>query len=390
MMSRCWHALSGLDRFLAALLLAMAVLAALAIFTSLQLQKDQRKIIEISSYNLPFSYSRSQVEILNLKDSIQDVLLGRAPLLSPALRLAIVENRASAIPLGVEGLEMPEAVVARWELVEAIRRVEPLIATLDEPGHGDEALAHLQDSVRSFTQLGSLASMRQSEMAETEQTLLSNSIAWLFVNLLLLCFIGVALVALILRQKRNLERMAVTDGLTSLLNRAGLQAWATPDRRPVPIAVAVLDVDHFKTINDSLGHARGDDVIRLLARCIRDHIEEGSVAARLGGDEFVILFFGREPVLAARRDCGALARTFRRAAAAQNLTQVSVSIGIATGRAGSSTDLAPLMLKADNAMYAAKQAGGDRLHETVSFDHDRAALDASNFGQSTASSLASI
>lgn len=93
---------------------------------------------------------------------------------------------------------------------------------------------------------------------------------------------------------RRHQQLAKTDNLTGLLNRAGFIAHAAPviasaSRYGHPTSLAYIDLDGFKAINDSLGHARGDDVLKVVAQRLLTSSRESDVVARLGGDEFAVL-----------------------------------------------------------------------------------------------------
>ncbi|MCB8838975.1 diguanylate cyclase [Aurantimonas sp. VKM B-3413] len=359
MIRRWLNVLRGVDRFLGLLLLATCALAVLAVVTSVQIQRKQTRLVEMTSYDLTYSYTRTQIEVLLLQGAIRDALLKERDATSPKLRLAIVQSRVSTIPDKIGGIEFPEALAARDRLEATLASVAPLVNSLATPNHGAEALRLLDETVREFTQLSALANVRQAKLAEKDMDILVVTMAWLSANLLLLCLIGVALLTLIFRQKRRLRQIAVTDALTGLPNRAAIQNWK-PDRgRPVEVALALIDIDRFKSVNDEFGHAVGDELLRILASVLRLHARGASLSARLGGDEFVVLFTGEGAETAARADCGAIAEAFRDRARKEGIARVSLSIGIAARRAASAADLAALMIEADQAMYAAKQDGGD-------------------------------
>ena len=359
MIARVLNALRGIDRLLGLLLLATCALAVLAVITSVQIQRKQMRLVEISAYDLTYSYTRTQIEVLLLQGAIRDTLLKEKGPASPKLRLAIVQSRVSTIPDRIGGIAFPEAAAARDSLQATLKSVAPLVNALATPGNGTKALRLLDGTVRDFTQLSALANVRQAKIAENDMDILGETMGWLSANLLLLCLIGVALLSLIFRQKRRLRQIAVTDALTGLPNRAAIETWKPERGRPVDAALALIDIDRFKSVNDELGHAVGDELLRILANVLRTHARGGSLSARLGGDEFVVLFTGEGAEEAARADCGAVAAAFREAARKEGIAGVSLSIGIAVRRAGSAADLAGLMVEADQAMYAAKQDGGD-------------------------------
>ncbi|WP_085655970.1 EAL domain-containing protein [Pseudomonas sp. B11(2017)] len=166
------------------------------------------------------------------------------------------------------------------------------------------------------------------------------------------------------------EKMALlarTDGLTGLANRATLierlhQAFAAARRGAMPFAVFYLDLDHFKRINDTLGHPVGDLLLQEVAQRIKASVRENDVIARLGGDEFAILQLEvSDPTQAA-----ALAAKIRDVLLlpydlAGNVLRISVSIGVCLYSAAS-THADNLLGQADMALYRAKETGRNQFH----------------------------
>jgi diguanylate cyclase (GGDEF)-like protein len=171
------------------------------------------------------------------------------------------------------------------------------------------------------------------------------------------------------RLKEQLRYQAYHDPLTDLPNRAlfGEQVAARlRDRRDdrVPV-VLFLDLDDFKVVNDTLGHAAGDQLLVAVAERIRSTIREDDVAARLGGDEFAILVIDqpdlRHSLAVARRLIDLLGVSFP---ILGQETVVGVSVGIAMARASGDTqpeDVDDILRNADVAMYTAKAAGKRRF-----------------------------
>lgn len=161
------------------------------------------------------------------------------------------------------------------------------------------------------------------------------------------------------------RQAAERDPLTGLLNRRGFEA-AVAGLGPSETrngAVLVCDIDHFKRINDTLGHATGDAVISAIADMLRQVTGRGSVTARFGGEEFVTFLPG-----ASVADARKLAEKIRQTVSEKDwrffgLTGVvTVSIGIDRPRPGDS-DLYSAIARADRALYAAKAAGRNRVFE---------------------------
>jgi diguanylate cyclase (GGDEF)-like protein len=168
------------------------------------------------------------------------------------------------------------------------------------------------------------------------------------------------------RREQALLDQLERDGLTGLASRDAFFRQAASligERRRVarPLAVAMIDLDRFKAINDRAGHAAGDQVLAGVAACCREGLREGDVIGRLGGDEIAILLPGasRADALAvAERIRAALARAGGSTALAGQT--VTLSIGLAM-REPHERAIAPALERADRALYAAKAAGGDRI-----------------------------
>lgn len=183
-----------------------------------------------------------------------------------------------------------------------------------------------------------------------------------FVHSSLICLVGLAagchaLMHADIRQRTD----AILDPLTGLLNRKALsdrfaelaaQARVTGE----PIAFAMCDVDHFKTVNDEHGHERGDAVLKEVADLIRRNLRAFERVYRLGGDEFLIVLPG-----ATHTTAGALAEGVRRAieTARPGGVEVTVSAGVAT--ASGDVTFESLFREADQALYRAKNGGRNRV-----------------------------
>jgi diguanylate cyclase (GGDEF)-like protein len=183
----------------------------------------------------------------------------------------------------------------------------------------------------------------------------------------------------VLANLRNLaiaQSRAATDALTGLPNRRSVddtlrRLLAQADRTVTPLSVALLDLDHFKQINDTYGHDRGDDVLAGLASLLRSELRASDFAGRSGGEEFVLFLpnTGRDEAVAVAEK---LRRNLRRMRVAGISTQITTSIGIATFPDDAATP-ENLMRTADRALYSAKQAGRDRV-EASAVTPERGAL----------------
>jgi diguanylate cyclase len=169
------------------------------------------------------------------------------------------------------------------------------------------------------------------------------------------------LLATVREHERRMRHQASHDGLTGLANRARfgelLRGAIAGSGDPAAVAVALVDLDDFKEVNDTLGHLAGDGVLTAVADRLRAAVRAGDVVARLGGDEFAVLLRdapGEAADRAARRMLALLARPV---AAAGHERVVHASIGLAHAAAGDDHDA--VLRKADMAMYAAKDRGKD-------------------------------
>ncbi len=165
----------------------------------------------------------------------------------------------------------------------------------------------------------------------------------------------------------GLQHLATHDPLTDLLNRrafsdiSGEQLGAAA-RLKRPVAFLMLDIDHFKSINDTYGHGAGDQVLAKLAASMRRGLREDDVLGRLGGEEFAVLLVGCTPEQAtaiAERVRTLFATTIVDLYDGRRVT-ATVSIGLAVAESAPSS-IEPLMLAADKALYAAKSAGRNRV-----------------------------
>ncbi len=166
---------------------------------------------------------------------------------------------------------------------------------------------------------------------------------------------------------RELERLALTDGLTGLPNRrrmedrlgralAGLDDGGT-------VGLVLLDLDHFKVVNDSLGHGAGDALLVDVAARLRSAVPEGTTVARLGGDEFVVVVTGDAAGQVHEVTTALLASLARPFDLDGTTVVATASLGVAVGdRTGTPWEL---LRQADLALYRAKETGRDRV---VAFD----------------------
>ena len=178
------------------------------------------------------------------------------------------------------------------------------------------------------------------------------------------CLPGVGALSLALNQARlarTHRRDAETDMLTGLLNRRALFERYS-DRRLDPLtSVVVFDLDHFKSVNDSFGHAVGDEVLRRFAEALRTSVRGVDTVARLGGEEFAVVLprsRAESAMQVAERVRQAFADEF--VETVDGAIRSTVSAGVATAD-GTDEMFADVLRRADQALYAAKHNGRDRV-----------------------------
>jgi diguanylate cyclase (GGDEF)-like protein len=165
--------------------------------------------------------------------------------------------------------------------------------------------------------------------------------------------------------RKNLGDMVMRDGLTGAFNRRymeeALQREIARSRRSKsPISLLMVDLDHFKQLNDSMGHAAGDSVLKELARTLANNVRVCDIVCRYGGEEFLIAFPDTS-ALSARGRADELRRHIHEVSSVvKHHRLISASIGVAA-MPEHGTDLKTLMRAADDALYDAKHSGRDRV-----------------------------
>lgn len=165
---------------------------------------------------------------------------------------------------------------------------------------------------------------------------------------------------------QEFRRLASTDELTEVPNRRHffemaeeLHHRARTERQP--LSILILDIDHFKEVNDSYGHVVGDEALRVVTQACRKVLRQGDIIGRIGGEEFAVLVPGGTEAIAQR-----VAERIRESVQGTDMLaegkrlQLTVSIGVAVDETGGE-DFDRLFTRADNALYAAKNSGRNRV-----------------------------
>lgn len=168
------------------------------------------------------------------------------------------------------------------------------------------------------------------------------------------------------RMAKAMERLAVTDSLTGANNRRfwmrrGREEFLRSQRYGSPLSMMMIDIDHFKKVNDTHGHQMGDEVLKELVRVCQGAMRQTDIFGRYGGEEFAVLLTNTnaENALRAAENLRAMLAELK-VPADQGPLSVTVSIGV-SGLASTDNSLDDLILRADQALYQAKESGRNRV-----------------------------
>ena len=198
-------------------------------------------------------------------------------------------------------------------------------------------------------------------LVEVRKTLYINLGICMIVTLLVVMLMNVSLS----RYQRRIEQTATTDKLTSLLNRQAFtilmtRLMAEHGRQPRPLSMLLLDLDHFKLINDQHGHAGGDMVLRRVAGLLLQDLRKSDMAVRWGGEEFLVVLDNCDLAAAQR-----IAEKIRERVAQERLEihGTPIALTVSVGVAQFSDDELPdqTISRADAGLYQAKNSGRNRV-----------------------------
>jgi diguanylate cyclase (GGDEF)-like protein len=163
----------------------------------------------------------------------------------------------------------------------------------------------------------------------------------------------------LVKEKRQMAALASTDPLTGLLNRRGFeeQVEVLKRRGSFPVALLMVDIDHFKRYNDRYGHLQGDQCLTQVAQVLRSHATRtNDIAARLGGEEFAVVLVGAgmQDAIRVAEAMMSVLRSVGVEHGASPFGVVTVSMGAAV-QAGGELDVTQLMAQADSALYMSKR-----------------------------------
>jgi len=266
------------------------------------------------------------------------------------------EKRARWHELLADEYAQLEAWQPAYEHLAAYGRVQAWLVET----RGNEQAARLRlsfDRERAQQQLESL------QFTNAQQLRLQSLQFRALTIVLGLLALSLALMILLMRQKRRMRELALTDELTGLPNRRAILGEArevlSRNGRSASSAM-MLDLDHFKAVNDQYGHDVGDRVLCEATRVLKQHLPSGGRLGRMGGEEFLVLLpdcTGQQAILLAGELCRWVRETARVTADGREI-RITLSVGVSSAKGHG--DLEQLLRDADSALYQAKNSGRDR------------------------------
>ena len=223
------------------------------------------------------------------------------------------------------------------------------------------ALVYLRRAILYLFNADFIAAETLQDAATVEAINYVEGIAFIY-GYSLLCVIFTTL-----RLQEKLRHQASRDPLTNLLNRRAFEEAANPllaavQRGGPPVSILLLDLDHFKMVNDTYGHKVGDQVLKAFAQQLHASARIGDLACRLGGEEFALLLADAD-LAQATRVAERLRKTWQQQTLKLSGSQIqsTVSIGISQASGAAQESLYTLLDQADRSLYQAKQAGRDQV-----------------------------
>lgn len=289
-----------------------------------------------------------------------------------ALRFSIIENRMKILAteesrkLRQDSQEASD-LIARMQTVVAA--AAPKIAHLDDAAEAMDILAMFEPLNRQAARLAALTTSTAATRIAVNEEKLVAIFWWLLADILTLLTCGIIVIVLLRRARRKAQHSAGIDVLTALPNRLAFNTTLAKElARPEPadtLAVLMFDLDFFKDINDTQGHAAGDQLLSLVAARLAPLLSDALLFARLGGDEFAAVYRHADVTTVAELAAQRIQRAFTTPfAVAQKLVMSGASIGIAVAGADD-READELLMNADLALYATKEwrRGGFRTYQ---------------------------
>ncbi|SIN68085.1 diguanylate cyclase (GGDEF) domain-containing protein [Sulfurivirga caldicuralii] len=327
-----------------------------------KLVQTLRESLEIQHSYQRFSAAvNSTLELKALGEEVMDIL--RDYQLANGMAIIVYDNQQDALKtVYASGINHPEWLVNKVQVIEAVEKGRSESIELPLDVEVDAVLATVQPRFVDILpiefkgmRIGALVLARLQPLEKKQQIILS----------LLQKGLGLAIRNALTHEE--IQRIAVLDGLTGIYNRRfGMQRlheeFGRAQRSKTPLALIMLDIDHFKSINDTYGHPVGDRAIKLVVKLGKTVLREGDILVRYGGEEFMIVLPG-----AAIDDAVKVAERLRHKVTETLLLHgdqqihLTVSLGVAGYPALEVADEDALIALADEALYKAKESGRNRV-----------------------------
>jgi diguanylate cyclase (GGDEF)-like protein len=379
----------ALGRFKIILIVLAACFIVSAAYLSWLIAERQARLERVSRLDIAWVANKAESEFFRLQQTLLAYRTGIGGVTADdvVLRFDIIHGRLKMLTEGdfAAFARSGEEIQRTADRLNGIRTaVEPFINRLEEPGAAEQAAALLEPIETILPTLVGMANQYVAGLITEGHASLTNLHRTFTLLMIGMIACGFVLIAFMKRQNdllesahdevqdlaNNLSHLAHHDALTGLANRILFRQCVDNDlealqARGQPLTVLYLDLDGFKQVNDRLGHAAGDELLRIIAKRLQNSLRASDVPARLGGDEFAVLL--RDPVSAE------IAETIsQRIIAAirapigldrQEIT-IGTSIGIFMAKDPRLTR-DEIMRGADKALYQAKSEGRGRYR---SFD----------------------
>lgn len=319
------------------------------------------------SFEIQHSYQRfsaavnSTLELKALGEQVMAIL--RDYQVAHGMAIIVHDNQEDTLKaVYASGIHHPEWLVNKVQVIDAVEKGRSESIELPLDVEVDAVLAKVQPRFVDILpiefegiRIGALVLARLQPLEKKQQIILS----------LLQKGLGLAIRNALTHQE--IQRIAVLDGLTGIYNRRfGMQRlheeFGRAQRSETPLALIMLDIDHFKSINDTYGHQVGDRAIKLVVKLAKTVLREGDILVRYGGEEFMIVLPG-----AAVADALEVAERLRHKVSDTLLQHgdqqihLTVSLGVSGYPELDVSDEAQLIALADQALYKAKETGRNRV-----------------------------
>lgn len=317
----------------------------------------------------PAPVERRQALGIELASNLEELERAHAALNHGAVEIGI----PAAMSMEAKGIHAHDRERLNSGMTEFISQGRSYLALSDKEREASPQLAYLLKAAQAplLEKLETIVAQLQAESEQSITNLRRTMFATLAVMLITLAvealFIFRPLFRSLKAAQLALLEAAMTDPMTGCMNRRCWMATARKElkrsrRHGQPLALMVLDIDHFKSINDTWGHAVGDAAIITFARTLRGLLRSADALGRLGGDEFVVLLpetDARQAMLVAEKLRVRVSETV--VETSSHNFNMTISIGV-TKLAAADDDITATLDRADQALYQAKQSGRNRAH----------------------------